>query len=600
MTTKRGLFGSVSSTEEGDGKTAIAAVNVPVASSSTVNDDGAIATPPAKKKFKTSHSDDSRSSSRINNPAVFSSGGSSTTTISGGAGVSSSYDDAYDSDEEPPPPDPNEHLNWRLDPNESHSDWKIEIIVTTFSESLESSSSSSSSNDDGKKKDDGTNNGKQNRSRIDVYHIHRHMVAVGSKKCEYFSRLFKSSFFEASNSTSRIELDETAANAFPIFLDYMYCPLEQELKITTENATALHYLGKYFENRRLRWLVKRFVSNDISIETCSIYYAYAKSFHDDKILHAVATFCREHIDSITPENPLLKSVDLDFMMKLVGPNLSTTTSKHLSTIIARFCLDNGDILTPESFQELTNNTTLPTIDYRAAVELMAAENRLNRQGGKDGSETLHENLLSNLQERCSEALTSHISAVDFTSSRSKMCMNEINSRILVGVLSSAQHEIQVLQRENKRLMTVNHSHEVKIEKLKQETQSRKTTNEIFVAQNRTLNNEIRSLTEENKDLLTDIQGLIPVPADGNVISLFQGKQGNDDKRKLIDSTFDQQDGSTMSPPPPKQEEVQSVPAFDRNRSLKRQIFYQSKSFTNILGEKEPAKCYPIYYFKKGG
>jgi hypothetical protein len=447
-------------------------------------------------------------------------------------------DTSYDSDEEPPTPD-NDHLNWRLAPEESHSDWKIQIM-SSLDEKAE------------------------NRI-IETYHVHKHMVAVGSKKCEYFSRLFKSSFSESNYATSCIELDSLAADAFTVFLDYMYSPDKDDLKISTTNATALHYLGKYFGNRRLRWLVKQFWSTDIRVETCGTYFAHGKRFHDEKILSAVANFCTSQIDSITPESSILQQADLDLMFNILKSS-RPEMSKHLSTLIARFCSDHDDI-TAESFSQMTNDQVLPVIDCQAAIELMAVENRFVQE--KEDRQQL-----SSLEKRCSEALSLHLGDVDLTSSRSESCMNELNSRVLANVLAAAQREIQIINSENQRLMIENHTQKSENESLKKENQSRKTTNEVFVAQNHTLNSEIRALTDAKHSLLSDIEGLIPVSADG---------------------TLGLQDTSCQRP-----QEVVGLPAFDRNRSLKRSGVYQTTPFTNILGKKEPGRCYPIYYFKKGG
>jgi hypothetical protein len=137
---------------------------------------------------------------------------------------------SYDSDEEPPI-DEGGRLDWRLEPAQSHSDYDIEV---QFDRRLENEDSITATQ---------------------VYHVHRNILAVGPKRSEYFARLLQGSFLEMETNTSKIQLDEVAANAFPYMLDYIY-ERNETLAITSETAVALHWLGQYFEIRRLRWEVR--------------------------------------------------------------------------------------------------------------------------------------------------------------------------------------------------------------------------------------------------------------------------------------------------------------------------------------------------------
>jgi hypothetical protein len=95
--------------------------------------------------------------------------------------------DDYDSDDEPLELS-TASLDWRNDPAQSHSDWTIEIHVKATDETPAS---------------------------VATYHVHRCILATGSRKSGYFEALFKSSqeFVEQQTTTSRIELEESAANA---------------------------------------------------------------------------------------------------------------------------------------------------------------------------------------------------------------------------------------------------------------------------------------------------------------------------------------------------------------------------------------------------
>ena len=112
-------------------------------------------------------------------------------------------------------------LNWRMDPEESYSDWSIEILV--------------------------------GEKIYRTYHVHKAILSMGSKRSEYFARLFSNkNLKEHEAQRSRIELEELAAKAFPVMLDYVYSLWGDKPPMITKNAVILHYLGGYFEVRGLR------------------------------------------------------------------------------------------------------------------------------------------------------------------------------------------------------------------------------------------------------------------------------------------------------------------------------------------------------------
>jgi len=183
-------------------------------------------------------------------------------------------DDAYDSDE-PPPPVQDAVSSYRLDPEESLSDWTVEIVV------------------------DGTTHS--------TYHVHKQNLAVGPRRSEYFVKIFSGGgrFAESRDNKSRIELEELNAKYFPELLDYAY---EGKLQLKTENSTALDSMAKYFDMRRLRWEAKQFWQKDIQqATTCGTYYEHARMLKDDKILNVAVATCSENIMNIDTSSLLVHS-----------------------------------------------------------------------------------------------------------------------------------------------------------------------------------------------------------------------------------------------------------------------------------------------------
>ena len=198
-------------------------------------------------------------------------------------------DVAYDSDKEPPKDeDISQVSSWRLKPSKSFSDWTIEISIKSANAVAMS----------------------------ETYHVHKERLAVGPRKSVYFCSLLEGGgrFAESKSNCSRVELEGIAAKAFPALLDFVYTG---KLQITTDTATALHYLGGYFEVRRLRWEVKQFWKKDLTVRNCGIYYEHAKIFQDDKIKTAAINMCTINIKDLDTSSSLVSILDAEFWLDVL-------------------------------------------------------------------------------------------------------------------------------------------------------------------------------------------------------------------------------------------------------------------------------------------
>jgi len=321
----------------------------------------------------------------------------------------------YDSDVEPPPPADDERLDWRLDPAESLSDWTIQIV----------SGGAATTTD---------------------FHVHKSVLAVGARKSEYFGRLFlgQHAFAEAANCTSRIELHPLAATAFELFLDYVY-NADGELQISTETATALHYLAGYFENRRLRWEAKQFWKTDLTLETAGTYYEHAEIFRDDKIATAVTDLCVAQIDDITPKLSLFRQSTPQLWMQVL-PKAQRGSSRHLSQLMASFCAAHRDTLDVATYQELTSEASLPEIDCQAALPLMDLERQLVVAPQPDADANAPDPAMmmqpTDLQQRCLTSLYGNWASVPVHQNQElQERLHQQSPQMLVNLLASAQSDV---------------------------------------------------------------------------------------------------------------------------------------------------------------
>jgi len=323
--------------------------------------------------------------------------------------MSKTYDS--DDDEGPPPSLEEGHLSWRLPAEESHSDWTIEIVEANATGG----------------EDDGTTRASR------VYNVHKNVLSVGPKKSLYFERLFQNkNFAESDSKTSRIELEKLAAKAFPTLLDYLYSQ-EHKLELTTDNASALSFLGQYFEMHRLRWEASRFCKNDMSLETVATYYQHAKIFLDEKISKLVAKKCCDELGLIAVDSQLVKLSDVALWRDIIQlirdgrPGLFYD-SKYFSRLIAEFCSTHKDQVDSETFAHFTDAAHMLVVAKEAAVPLLQLEADFTPSSNTS-------ELLSSLQGRCVGALASSWRSIDVPSLQHSL--SKLNPIILTFIYTIA-------------------------------------------------------------------------------------------------------------------------------------------------------------------
>jgi len=189
-----------------------------------------------------------------------------------------------------------ELLLWRLDKDESFSDWTIQI-------------SSITNNEESIKK---------------TYHVHKTTLGLGPKKSGYFEALLKSGQFdESSNSTSMVELPEEIAKHFDVFLDYMYTPLHEcAYLINRDNRGALQYLSNYFLVAKLKEDIYAFIEKDMNkldhMEEYLTEFGGAEDEETREMLSLVARACASNILHIRRESRLLYSLTPAMFLHIIS------------------------------------------------------------------------------------------------------------------------------------------------------------------------------------------------------------------------------------------------------------------------------------------
>jgi len=334
-------------------------------------------------------------------------------------------DGDHDNDEIPPTRHALKKMLWRFSPEESHSDWTIEVVIQDNPEEV------IECNDDQKHltKEKDT----KLKEDIIIYHVHKCVLAVGDRSCEYFTRLFTNDHFaEAARRTSRIPLPRLAANAFPFMLDYMY-QSNEPLVVETETATALHFLGQYFENRELRWDAKQYWKYDLTLANCHVYYEHAKVFRDEKIINAVAQTCENNFHLLEPSSPIVMVSDPEYFLNIMDHStIGKEDSLRVSRLVAEVCNLSHKNLKAGVFWAITDEKFIPIIHLSVATDLLRLHSLY-----QEGYQTI--NALSSLQARCADALAKNwrymatsedATTTDFLKSQPPIIISEVMKQAL--------------------------------------------------------------------------------------------------------------------------------------------------------------------------
>jgi hypothetical protein len=299
--------------------------------------------------------------------------------------------------------------SWRLDPDESGSDWTIAI------ESVP----------------DGV---------VTKYYVHKSVLAGGLKKSDFFVSLFNLSaemrVEDEGFSVSKVHAD--AAKLIPDMLDYLYS-IHDILKVSTETVVGLRHLSEFFGIRAMSREALCFIYKDMTIENMKTYLLSASDFDDLQVRKLCAKRCAERIQDIQPYSELLAKMDPSLLLDILSSQKSKEkcVSVHMSKLMSVFCELHYDILDGAVFEELTSVEYLPVISEDCAFDLLILEagmvdDALDEQRG-----------LTYLQKRCVDALSPPLIQLQIEldanelRSRAKKLKKLLKKAVLAELLSGA-------------------------------------------------------------------------------------------------------------------------------------------------------------------
>eukprot|EP00816_Leptocylindrus_hargravesii_P012837 CAMPEP_0196825408 /NCGR_PEP_ID=MMETSP1362-20130617/93036_1 /TAXON_ID=163516 /ORGANISM="Leptocylindrus danicus, Strain CCMP1856" /LENGTH=444 /DNA_ID=CAMNT_0042205827 /DNA_START=148 /DNA_END=1483 /DNA_ORIENTATION=+ len=336
-------------------------------------------------------------------------------------------------------------LSWRLDPEKSLSDYKITIITTTPTATLDEQEVVVVDHEsEGKGQPSGDNAPLKIQK---VYYVHKHVLAVGPRRSQYFARLFRSGIevAEHTSDTSSIELEPSAAKLFPKMLDFMYSWHNEKFVVTPKDAVVMRYLASYFGVKALYTDVGDFIRQDLTQRPTNapFYVADAILYQDEKVLEVAKSLCAQEFNKIKPE--VMAELPLQFFRDMLSsPNLiREENSDILSRHVAAICRNHAGEIDHSVMIELTDNDIMPTVASDAALYLMQLSNvhSLQMVSGTESSTgpTLHERCVDIVSKKWYDMIYSEIiggEKVVIGDSDYSNLSSELKVKVLEGVVKS--------------------------------------------------------------------------------------------------------------------------------------------------------------------
>ena len=296
-------------------------------------------------------------------------------------------------------------LSWRLDPDESLSDWTLTVVSNPNLNHSEQVHSDDEEEDGLEEERDENVDNSEGRKVTKKYFVHRSQMAVGPRRSEYFAKMFqrKGKTIDGAQSSkgTRIELRPSAAAAFPIMLDFMYSPVGTPVDVSTESAVALRHLATCFGIRDLFDSVTAFIKQDLSPQNAPIYLVEAFSFKHEKLTQVSRRVCAENFESIKFSR--IVTLIPELFAQVVSSDALECPSDVLSTRVASYCRCRPGAVDVDTLKVLTSCNKMPEIAPEESLFFLhlIAEVDEDASSGANRSETIDGT--DGLYQRCIKA-----------------------------------------------------------------------------------------------------------------------------------------------------------------------------------------------------
>jgi hypothetical protein len=279
------------------------------------------------------------------------------------------YDDEVSMLEAAKDEEEEDELTWRLDPEVSLSDWTVILTNKVTKE-------------------------------VKPYYLHKNILAVGPRKCDYFVGVFRKTnrTQEISSNKTEMSLDGPPFDCFPQFLDFVYST--GAIEVTTETATSMRHLAKCFGLKLMFKQATEFLLKDISLSNIITYYKHSVILQDEKITAMVARHLARNIMQVETTGELVKTVDPVFFVRVLSaPEIDLKIKQiHVSLLVAEYCKIHKERMDATLFLKLVDEKVLPVVDHSVALFMLEMEADLV---------VVKVSSITSLQKRCIKDLSYH-------------------------------------------------------------------------------------------------------------------------------------------------------------------------------------------------
>jgi hypothetical protein len=239
---------------------------------------------------------------------------------------------------------------------------------------------------------------------VKPYYLHKNILAVGPRKCDYFVGVFrKTKTQEIASNKTEMAMEGPAFDCFPHFLDFVYST--GALELTTETATSMRHLAKCFGLKIMFKQATEFLLKDIALSNIITYYKHSVILVDEKITAMVARHLSRNIMKFEPTGELIKTMDPKFFVSVLTAEEidSKTQQYHVSLLVAEYCKINKETMDAAVFLKLIDEKLLPVVDHSVALLMLEMEADIV----VSTTSVLKFSNITSLQKRCIKDLSYH-------------------------------------------------------------------------------------------------------------------------------------------------------------------------------------------------
>jgi hypothetical protein len=250
---------------------------------------------------------------------------------------------------------------WRLPPEDSYSDWTVEVLVAAADPhptSIENGPSSSSPQEAEEEEHIRDGPGA-------LYHVHKERLGTGPRSSLYFAKVFRSQTgpegSAAVEERSIVTLPKKAAECFPALLDFIYKESSNVYLDTPASAAAMRYMANLFGMKELFDNVNNtFISSNMSNETVVDYVHEAIRYGDESLGKVASLHLVKAITSGSLQwTKAMASLPLSTLFEIAS---RVKKSPNFGRIIIEYVKADGQCVTSENVSALLNHLCIQFIE----------------------------------------------------------------------------------------------------------------------------------------------------------------------------------------------------------------------------------------------